>query len=96
MKKAMMILAIVMIVGSIALAMGFGNRFNSEVNGATVGAGVQQQLHDQVQQFVDADGDGICDNYEAGNGYGAGDGTGDCDEEPLTPQDGTGNHYGRR
>ena len=82
-------------LGSLALAMGLGNRFNSETNAGTAGAGVQQQLQEQVQEFVDVDGDGVCDNYEAGTGNGAGDGTGECDEQPLSPLDGTGNHYGR-
>jgi len=95
MKKAMMIVAMVMIVGSMALAMGFGNRFNSDANVATATAGVHQQVQDQVQEFVDVDGDGICDNFVDGSGNGACDGSGECEEQPLSPLDGTGNHYGR-
>ena len=48
--------------------------------------------------WVDANGDGICDNYgtanqgslQNGNGYGKKDGTGN----PVRPQDGTG--YGKK
>ena len=80
MKKAMMIVAMVMIVGSLALTVGFGNGVKGEVN---VGmAVIQQQLQDQVQEFIGVEGDGICDNYEAGKGNGAGDGTGECYGDP--------------
>jgi len=45
------------------------------------GRGNGYQNQDQTcEEFVDEDGDGVCDN---------------CDGEGLAPQDGTGNQYGR-
>lgn len=62
------------------------------------------------QRFIDADGDGVCDNYNGtqpggGKGYGNGagqgagfvdaDGDGICDNYGNRPADGTGNKYGQ-
>jgi len=88
MKKIIAILLVTIMIGGLVLAAG---------NGAGAGGGNGQgngdQQQQQIQEFVDEDGDGVCDNAGTGNGPGDGDGT--CDETPETPQDGTGNQYGR-
>ncbi|MBA4406915.1 hypothetical protein C0389_06540 [bacterium] len=63
--------------------------FNSNANAQTTGNGRGAKVN-----WVDANGDGICDNVgtslqgvnRTGKGYGKKDGTGN----PLRPQDGTG------
>ena len=53
------------------------NRTDKAVRGRGNG---NQEKGANCQEFVDEDGDGVCDN---------------CDGEGLTPQDGTGNQYGK-
>src|SRR6056297_2127065 len=88
MKKVITILLVTLMIGGLVLAAG-----NGAAAGGGNGQGNGDQQQQQVQEFVDADGDGVCDNAGTGNGPGDGDGT--CDETPETPQDGTGNQYGR-
>jgi len=65
--------------------------FSSSVNAQTVGKGNSKGVK---TNWVDANGDGICDNVgtgvkgsgKSGKGYGKKDGSGN----PLKPQDGTG------
>ena len=85
MKKVITILLVTLMIGGLTLAAGNMMAVNS---GNGQGSGDRQQ----IQEFVDEDGDGICDNLGEGNG--SGDGTGECDGVPLQPQDGTGNQFG--
>jgi len=61
---------------------GYGRAVATEEQGQFGrGQGYGYQNQDQTcDEFVDEDGDGVCDN---------------CDGEGLAPQDGTGNQYGR-
>ncbi len=72
---------------------------SSTTNAQTIGKGQGKGLGKGLKtNWVDANGDGICDNVGtakqgmngAGKGYGKKDGTGN----PLRPQDGTG--YGKK
>lgn len=103
MKKTILFITLILIVGTLVLAAGFGNRMNSVTPQGNMNHG---QTQDLCEDFVDADGDGICDNY--GNGLGEGThlrtrftkseiahNDGECTGVPLNPQDGTGYKYGR-
>lgn len=73
------ILSLTAIILSVTMGAGIGGQANGAEQKQTKlqdGSGVNAA-------FVDADGDGVCDNYGTsrgnGNGYGDGTGTGVCD-----------------
>ena len=80
MKKILIVLIVVLIVGGLVFAAG-----NAKESGNESGNGDKQRVREQ--QFVDVDGDGVCDNFI--------DEDADCKHTPEEPQDGTGNQHGR-
>lgn len=94
MKKTILFIMVILIVGTLVLAAGFGKGMNSPSTQGNMNQGQTQGLCDN---FVDADGDGICDNYGIGIGQCNGNcmNDGECTGVPLNPQDGTGNKHGR-
>ena len=77
--KRTWILALGILVLSASAAFAQAPTTPQPPSGATVGA-----------NFVDANGDGICDNFQAGNRMGQGQGKGRGNGQRLGPRDGSG------
>lgn len=99
MKRWFKIVSAVMVVALLATSLG----------GASLARGPRNGDADGICDFVDEDGDGICDNFVdedgdgvcdnalhdgTGYGHGYGDCDGSCDGTQPAPQDGTGSQHG--